>query len=732
MISRPLPFCILFCAVLPFVIHARAAEISLRRLETGTNETQATITVFAGQRASTPVPVWLTGKFAEHLHENIYNGMFAEILCNPTLANYPFAAEGMEPDGAVKFQTNEEQIFRALRQRATHVGWPESELKPLTEAFADGLAAFWTWEGSRKDVLPSPDTGKFGGRAQRVQVKAAGEGIAQWTYLPLHRVRKYEFEIFVRSPDMTNLSISLTPVNAEKPAVRAELKSISPQWQKFNGTLELDAAAPADAAYKLALTSDAPGQFVVQHIFLQPADNIHGSDPDIIRYLKEAHLPLLRWPGGNFASSYHWRDGIGPVEQRPARPNLAWGGVEPNLFGTDEYIEFCRAVGCEPMICINGGDGTPGEAAQWIDYCNGPATSPMGKLRAANGHPKPYAVKNWEVGNELWGHWQFHWTTAEGYADRYRCFVAALHKADSTINLYACGAPVFLDMAWDDTLIRRDGSLIQCITDHPLIGGNVSSAADPLEVYADFMAVPEILGQKWSVLRDHMLQGGISSPHLAVTELQLFVHLANDTNASSRLTQQNLPSQPTITEAIYDALIYHTAIRLGPFVELITHSAIVNHGGGLRKQHERVYPEPAYYAQADFAAFAGATPVALNIASALKHAPCVISDLKKFASEADYSSVDAVAAIAGDGSLLLSLVNRDDKAIQLTTELDHFHPAPTAEVWTLAADVPWAANSLEKPDAIQPVNSTISLQGRKLEMTLPPYSLVRVRIPAGR
>ncbi len=85
-----------------------------------------------------------------------------------------------------------------------------------------------------------------------------------------------------------------------------------------------------------------------------------------MRLLKESKLPILRWPGGNFASTYHFKDGIGPAENRPTLPNYAWGQVENNLFGTDEFILFCRAVGCEPMICINAGSGTPEEAAHWV------------------------------------------------------------------------------------------------------------------------------------------------------------------------------------------------------------------------------------------------------------------------------------------------------------------------------------------------------------------------------
>jgi alpha-N-arabinofuranosidase len=711
-----------------------AAEMALRHLEPGTNEATASLRVLAGQRSDVRIPPYITGKFAEHLGQNIYNGMFAQILHNPTLAAYPFATGDMDPDGVAIFKSDRDGIKQSLQQFAARSGWPNEEVAGMVSAYEDGLAAFWTRAGSKDDVLVSPDTGEYGGRAQRVEVKSANEGIAQWTWLPLQRTRKYNYEIMARSPNVSGLTVSLA-TGPDQPAASTQLSGLTSAWQKFTGTLELAASVPADAVMRFALTARQPGQFVVQHIFLQPADNLHGADPDIIRYLQDAHLPLLRWPGGNFVSSYHWRDGIGPVERRPTKPNYAWGAIEPNLFGTDEFIQFCRDVGCDPMICINGGDGTPEEAAQWIEYCNGPATSPMGKLRAANGHREPYGVKIWEVGNELWGRWQYNWTTAAGYVDRYQRFAPAMLKADPGIKLLACGAPVLWGQDWNNTLIDGAAAQLHCITDHPLIGGAVAASTDPLDVYRDFMSVSEVLEGKWAANRDRMLQAGIKDPHLAVTELQLFAHVegGDGTQGDARLYRRDLPSQATITEAVYDTLIYHAAIRLGSFVELITHSAIVNHGAGLRKEHERVYANPAYYAQAGFAAFANATPVAVDIRSAMLQAPRVLGDFKQHVPAAAYSAVDALAAIATNGDLLISIVNRDTQPVHLAAELDDFHPAAAAaEEWTLSANVPWAANTLDAPDAIRPVTSTVALAGGNLELDLKPYGIVRLRIPAQR
>ncbi len=711
------------------------AELVLRQVGEANDPSRATVRVRAGERSPHPIPRFITGKFAEHLWANIYNGMDAQILRNPTFADWPFGTGQMTPDGVAKFHSDDEKCLQELRRQASRAGWPESELDQLVRARGDGLACFWTREGPADAVQPSPDTGPHGGRAQRVQVKSAGQGLAQWTWLPLHRVRRYELEIFARSPDITALSLSLTAPGAGKSAAAATVPGLSPKWRKLMTTLEVDPASPTDAAYKLALSANSPGQMIVGHIFLRPADHLHGADPDVVRLLKESKLPILRWPGGNFVSGYHWEDGVGPIEHRPTKPNYAWGNAEPNTFGTDEFIAFCRAVGCEPMICINAGSGTPAEAARWIEYCNGPASSAMGGRRAANGHRQPYRVQHWEVGNELWGKWQFGWTTPAGYVDRFKEFSKAMLAADRRIHLYACGAPVFWGKPWNDTLIAGAAPLLGSITDHPLIGGNVSPSTDPLDIYRDFMAVPEVLERHWAALRDDLSKAGVKQPRLAVTELQLFARLrpATGTNAPVRLTPENLPSQASITEAVYDVLLYHAAIRLAPFVEMVTHSATVNHGGGLRKERERVWANPCHYAQAAFAAFAETTPVAVEIAAATERAPLVLPDLKNVTKEASFSVVDALAALANDGSLLLSVVHRAASGpIHLVVEFADFKPAGRAELHTLTADVPWAANSLEQPGAVKPIDSSLDLRGDKLELELRPFSIVRLRLPPRR
>jgi alpha-N-arabinofuranosidase len=726
---------------------------ALAAFQAGADPARASLQVFAADRGPQTIPKEITGKFCEHLSpgrgwhpealgnninkgDNIYNGMEAQVLRNPTFGAYEFPAQ-TDPDGVLLPHYEREQISRTIHRWGPFQGWPENELDRLVESYEDGLACWWTRVGPRAAVKVSPDTGSAGGRAQRVEVKAAGQGIAQWTYLPLHRTRKFQFELYVRTTEAGSLTVSLSANETSPPDSRAaaSVNGLTRDWRVFTGTLEMPATLPADAVYRFAITSDGPGQMVIGRALLWPADHINGADPDVVRLLRESHLPLLRW-GGNFTSSYHWEDGIGPLERRPTRPNHAWGGVEPNLFGTDEFIAFCRAVGCEPLICVNGGTGTPEEAARWVQYCNGSVETPLGRLRAANGHPEPYHVTRWEVGNELYSRGgQVNWTTPGGYLDRYKRFAKALPAEDPRLTLYACGAPTLKGSSpWDDALFAGAAPLLHAITVHPLVGGKVPASADPMDIYRDFMAMPGVFELSWAGLRDQMAGAGIKNPRFAITELQMFATLGDTAgNAPASLTLSNLVDPGTLGEALYDVLYYHGAVRLLPFVEIITHSATVNHGGGLRKERERVYANPCHYAQAAFADFAGATPVRIELQAATERAPRVLPPLRNLGREETFKTVDAIAAVATNGDLLFSIVYHGSTgSTRLAVELHDFAAAGNARVRTLSGPFPWAANSLKHPDAIKPADTTVEVHDGRFALDLQPYSVLRVRLPRAR
>jgi alpha-N-arabinofuranosidase len=184
--------------------------------------------------------------------------------------------------------------------------------------------------------------------------------------------------------------------------------------------------------------------------------NDGGVRRDTAEALRRIGAPMIRWPGGCFADQYHWRDGIGPRADRPRTWNIWWGRDESNQFGTDEFMKYCRMSGSEPYICFNVGSGTPAEALDWLEYCNGKEQTSLAAMRTANGHPEPYNVRYWAIGNENWGcGGNFD---AEDYAREYARFATYLSRfaEGSNAEFVACG--LFLgdwNQKFFETLLRR-------------------------------------------------------------------------------------------------------------------------------------------------------------------------------------------------------------------------------------------------------------------------------------
>ena len=182
--------------------------------------------------------------------------------------------------------------------------------------------------------------------------------------------------------------------------------------------------------------------------------NVRGIRTDIVEALKAIGIPNLRWPGGCFADTYHWRHGIGPRIDRPSMVNVHWGGnTEDNSFGTHEFLDLCDQLGCEPYICGNVGSGTIQEMAEWVEYVNSDADSPVTQTRGRNGRAEPWGVTYWGVGNENWG--CGGWMRPEYYADLYRQYACSCRNfGKGTLYKIACG-PHGEDFHWTETMMEN-------------------------------------------------------------------------------------------------------------------------------------------------------------------------------------------------------------------------------------------------------------------------------------
>ncbi len=237
----------------------------------------------------------------------------------------------------------------------------------------------------------------------------------------------------------------------------------------FIGTVSLHAAENTN---KLIVNADLGKQTINRHIYGHfaehlgrciyggiwvgedsPIPNTRGIRNDIVEALRKIQIPNLRWPGGCFADTYHWMDGIGLREKRPTIINVHWGGVtENNHFGTHEFLDLCEQLGAEPLICGNVGSGTVHELAQWVEYVNFDGKSPMADLRRANGREQPWKVKFWGIGNENWG--CGGQMSPEHYAEEYLQFGNFVRDYGGTdVYKIACG-PNSDNYEWTEVLMR--------------------------------------------------------------------------------------------------------------------------------------------------------------------------------------------------------------------------------------------------------------------------------------
>ena len=228
-----------------------------------------------------------------------------------------------------------------------------------------------------------------------------------------------------------------------------------------------------------------------------------GFRTDVLEALRRLNMTAMRYPGGNFASGYHWLDGVGPREQRPAVRELAWQSSEPNHFGTDEYVRLCRKMGWTPMLTVNLGTGTPEEARNWVEYCNCPAGTRYADMRVVNGaasphwqagkpaphaqagKPAPHAVKLWCLGNEMDGPWQLGHVPADQYAIRAQQAAKMMKDVDRSIELVACGScgigmPTYME--WDRQVLEYLGDLADYVSLHRYVGNRDDDTPDFLAI----------------------------------------------------------------------------------------------------------------------------------------------------------------------------------------------------------------------------------------------------------
>lgn len=304
---------------------------------------------------------------------------------------------------------------------------------------------------------------------------------------------------------------------------------------------------------------------------------------DVLEALKALSIPNLRWPGGNFVSGYNWQDGIGPINSRPQKLNLAWGGVEPNRFGTDEFISFCRKLGTEPYICVNMGTGTMEEAAGWVEYCNGTKDTYYANLRRKNGNKEPFAVKYWGLGNEVYGGWQIGQKGPEEYARQAREFGKMMKMVDPSIELIACGAG---EPNWDRIILENLYGLIEYISIHIYLGLH-----QPMAGYASMMEETVRFEDQIKTLRAVIETIAVQLPKarrpmIAVDEWNVWYRAMADLQLEERYN---------LEDAIGVACCLNVFYRHADMITLANLAQLVNVIAPIFTDGERLFKQTIYY-----------------------------------------------------------------------------------------------------------------------------------------
>ena len=452
-----------------------------------------------------------------------------------------------------------------------------------------------------------------------------------------------------------------------------------------------------------------------------PLADEDGFRKDVIDALRDAKCSIVRWPGGCFSQAYHWKNGIGP--KREPSWDMAWRCEDPNTFGTDEYVKWCRKVGCEPYICANAGTGTGEEMGEWVQYCNLPDAG-WGRRRVANGHPEPYAVRYWNIGNENGGGHEIARRSAEEWGPLVREGAKMMRAADPSIFIVGAGSPK--TEAWNKSLLTTAGHLIDMISVHSYPDKLLQvDKPSPYLKCMMFTDRPEKLIANVTRMLDEAECGG-GKVGIAIDEwnLRSWHHpgfgmfgrgQAMDVAARRR---NDRAATYTMADAVYAASFLNACLRHCDIVRMANFAPVVNSRGAIFVYPGGIVKRTTYHVFWMYANLlqSNVMPVLLKCDE--------VSDGKK-----SVPSLDAVLTQSEDGSRrTLAVVNKSpDRAEMLDIS------ALLGSAVATSATLPATILSGDSPDAYNDIGSENRVVPKKAELpvaegkvALPPHSIVSI------
>ncbi len=442
-----------------------------------------------------------------------------------------------------------------------------------------------------------------------------------------------------------------------------------------------------------------------------PQANSDGFRKDVIDATTKMGVSIVRWPGGNFASGYHWMDGIGPKENRPKRKDLAWGDIESNEVGIDEFMKFAKAAATEPYICVNLGTGSLDEARNWVEYCNSKTGLYFSDLRAKNGHPEPYKIKYWGLGNEIDGEWQMGHKNAEDYS-KFALEAAKLMRwSDDSIKLVVSGSSNYNDkwIDWNRTVLTTLRDQADYISLHHYSGNHEK---DHYKFMAVTTRVDNIIKVTEGLINEVRTRYRMQKPiYIAFDEYNVWYRAFNE---------QKLEEHYNMQDALVVAMYLNTFLRHANIVKMANMAQLVNVIAPMMVTNDKLWMQTIYY---PLQLFSSNCSTGQSLETYTESPVYDAGDYKKI----PYLDVSSVYNDK-TGELVINVVNRhQDKAIETTISNQFGKLAPNASIAEVNSPDMKDENSVGG-QKVKTSEKKITLNGDTFTYSFPAHSFTQIKI----
>jgi len=445
-----------------------------------------------------------------------------------------------------------------------------------------------------------------------------------------------------------------------------------------------------------------------------PLSNAAGYRQDVLEAVRGLDVSLLRWPGGNFSSNYHWMDGIGSRDERPPRLEMAWGTVESNRFGTHEFLDYAEQLKTEPYICANLGTGTWTEAQQWVEYCNSALDTAITRARRKNGRKDPWKVTYWGLGNEMDGPWQMGHRSAEDYG-KFALEAAKLMRwTDPNVKLIAAGSSNYaagVDWSlWNRTVVEHLQNYIDYLAIHLYVG-------NPNDDFGEFLASSRLMDDKIETTAkviDGALAGRTDGKkvYIAFDEYNVWYRARGEGQRGRRILEEHY----TLEDALVVATFLSSLVNHADVVKIANMAQLVNVIAPIFTNDEGLFLQTIYYPLQLFARNVRGKSLKLDV------------DVPAYNTKQwhDVPYLDVSGAIDGS-DLVLNVVNRHkEQAIDASIALEDKSFAGAVGVNEVNGPDVKAANDFGKT-LVRAQSRATNARGKTLQYRFPAHSFTQLK-----